>query len=244
MLSLFILPIILGLIGTTFVFPFIVSSFVKIIYWLFCICFYFWTNVLAISSVFDEQFIIKDKYTVFVKSLKLFIYLSILLLITTNTFKNVVDVNNQIIYYKANYNQLEQSHKTLYDEMWKSYQQQNDIATINKDVFLETVRIQMESRKDGMNTAWKWVNENTHINHSTYSQFYSNLSNFILVKRNELRKLEENKQQLVKEYNIYINKFPNNIYTFFLHVEPLKYEYGFLSYKTNDVFNKTIENLK
>lgn len=128
--------------------------------------------------------------------------------------------------------------------MWKSYSQQKDVATINKDVFLETVRIQMDARKDGPSVAWKWASENTVINHDVYSRFYADLSLFIAEKRAELRGIEEDKQRMVKMQNLLVEQFPNSVYSTLFGVKPIKYSYGFLSDKTNQTFALGIENLK
>ena len=56
---------------------------------------------------------------------------------------------NETIVMQANYMQKSQEKNGFYDKLYKSYVQKTDIATVNKDAFIEVSKIIMENRKDG-----------------------------------------------------------------------------------------------
>lgn len=244
LLVVFVVPLLMFSIGSIVVFPYFDSTFIQALYWILCISAELWLFIIYGALLFEPQEVQLKVHQDAPKYLNITVAVFYLLLGLFVVGKNSINLYNTSNTYKSQYVALEQSHKSLYDEMWKSYQQQNDVATINKDVFLETVRIQMDARKDGPSIAWKWANENTVIDHSVYSQFYADLSAFIANKRAELRELEEKKQLVAQQHNLLLSTFPNKIYSFVLGIEKIDYKYGFLSDKTNQTFALGIENLK
>ena len=155
----------------------------------------------------------------------------------SNIYNKSVIVNNQ-------YNQKAIERKGFYDKLWKTFLQKEKITNINKDVFIEVAKIQMENRKDGQNVTWKWVQENSQIPYSEYVKFYSDLSSFIEDQRKEYYALEKECQALAIAHNLLIDTFPNNYYNKLLGVKKIEFSDGFLSDSTNKIFTTKTENLK
>lgn len=245
LLALFAIPLLLSVIGSNFIVPYFGSgTFMVTFYYVLGISFYLWTLGLYGALAFEPEVLSNNFKQKGPNMLNRGVLVAFILVGLAIFLRNGILVKNESLGYQKEYTRLEQSQKSLYDEMWKSYSQQKDVATINKDVFLETVRIQMDARRDGPSVAWKWASENTVINHDVYSRFYADLSLFIAEKRAELRGIEEDKQRMVKMQNLLVEQFPNSVYSTLFGVKPIKYSYGFLSDKTNQTFALGIENLK
>ena len=145
---------------------------------------------------------------------------------------------------KANYVQKSQEKEGFYDKLYKSYVQKFDIASVNKDVFIEVSKIIMENRRDGGQLAWKWVRETQQVPYEEFTSFYKDLSSYIETQRDEYFKIEKECQVLAKNFNVNITKVPNVFYAKLLGVEKIEFQYGFLSDHTNTVFKSKIENVE
>jgi hypothetical protein len=146
--------------------------------------------------------------------------------------------------YEVAYNQKTTELQGFYDKMWKTYLQKDKITNVNKEVFIEVARIQMENRRDGAAVTWKWVQENSQIPYSEFTKFYSDLSSFIKEQRDAYYALEVQRQTIASSHNLLLDSFPNNIYNKVLRIEPITFNYGFLSDSTKKVFDTRIENVK
>ena len=166
------------------------------------------------------------------------------LVLTIPCFFVVSDFYNKTIVMQANYMQKSQEKSGFYDKLYKSYTQKTDIATVNKDAFIEVSKIIMENRKDGEQLSWKWVRENQQIPYSEFTYFYKDLSNYIETQRDQYFAIEKQCQVLAKDFNIYISTFPNLLYAKILGIKSIEFEYGFLSDHTNSVFKSKIENVE
>jgi len=151
--------------------------------------------------------------------------------------------NRSTLYHNA-YNQKTNERIGFYDKLWKTYLTKEKITNVNKETFIEVSKIIMENRKDGQNVTWKWLQENQQIPYSEFVKFYEDLSNFIESQREGYYQLEIQCQNIATANNILLDTFPNNMYNKLLKCEHIKFEYGYLSDSTNNVFNSKKENLK
>jgi len=163
----------------------------------------------------------------------------------THSIKNgCVFVYNTSQVLQNEYEQKQEERISFYDNLWKTYQQKGEIAGLNKEIFLEITQIIMENRKDGENTAWKWVNENSPIPFDEFSKFYTDLSSFIEKERKAYFEIEKQCQIIAQKQNTLLDTFPNNFYNkIFLKCERINFEFGFTSDKTDEVFETAKENL-
>jgi hypothetical protein len=162
--------------------------------------------------------------SIFINIRNLMLLVCFILLLPIN---KIIILNNTSIVYQNNYKQKTFEIQAFYDNMWKTYNQKEDINKINKEVFIEVSKIIMENRKDGPNTAWKLVVENQNIPFNEFSSFYKDLSLFIESQRQSYLNLEKERQKLVFDNNIMLEIFPNNIYKFFTKAKPIVYTYEF-----------------
>lgn len=153
------------------------------------------------------------------------------------------EIYNTSIDYQNEYTKLCQEKQGFYDNLWKSYYQKTQITNMNKETFLQVTKMIMDGRSDGQNVSWKWVQENQQIPYSEFTKFYSDLSVFIETRRDSYLEIEKKCQELAKKNNVMLDTFPNNIYNRYLDCPHIKFEYGFLSDKTEQVFKTKKENL-
>jgi hypothetical protein len=155
-----------------------------------------------------------------------------------------VSMYNKSKMYHNDYTQMVQEKKGFYDKLWKTYLTKEKITNINKETFIQVAKIIMENRKDGDKISWKWVQENQQIPFSEFSKFYEDLSNFIAAQREGYFNIEKQCQLIANMNNTLLDTFPHNIYNKVLGCQRIKFEYGFLSDSTENVFRSKKENLK
>ncbi len=143
---------------------------------------------------------------------------------------------NTSIDYKAQYSAKEQDLVTTYDAYYLSFSDQYSLANINKEAFVQVTNIIMTNRADGKNLAWKWLTENQPIPYEQFTSFYANLTQFAKERYNAVLAIEQSKQKIVQSHNYNLKVFPNNWYNKVLKIEPLKYEYGYISDSTRAKF--------
>ena len=185
------------------------------------------------------------------RKLRTFIWLSvifILVIIITNLTKilygDVSRMYNKSKIYQNAYSIKVEEKKGFYDKLWKTYLVKEKISNINKDVFLTTARIIMESRRDGANVAWKWTRETQQIPFEEFTKFYANLSDFITSQREGYFNIEKECMAIANANNTLLDTLPNNIYNHFVKLPRIQFQYGFLSDSTINVFNSGKENVK
>lgn len=157
------------------------------------------------------------------------------------TYKQSKTLYNTSKTYHHNYQQKVEEKQGFYDKLWKTYDQKQNIAKINKDIFIEITTIIMENRADGEGLMWKWVQENQQIPYAEYTKFYANLSDYITGQREGYFAIEKQCQVIARQNNVMIDTFPNNIYNRVLKLDEIKFKYGFLSDSTNKVFKSGLE---
>ena len=138
--------------------------------------------------------------------------------------------------YRLEYAQATQEQVTSFDNNYLAFKEKSNIANLNKETFITVTQIIMSARKDGMNVAWKWMQENQQIPYSEFTDFYRDLSSFVSVRFSENKALEIKKQNLVKEHNKLLATYPGNFYNYFLKIEPLVYKEGFVTKETKELF--------
>lgn len=157
---------------------------------------------------------------------------------------NTIGLYNQSIVYQNNYKQKTDEKLGFYDKLWKVYLQKNQIATLNRDAFLEVTKLIMEGRADGSNVAWKWVQENQQIPYAEFTKFYSDLSDFVFSQREAYFKIEQECMAIANANNTMLDTFPNNMYNKIVNCKRIEFEYSFTSAKTKEVFRTGEENLE
>lgn len=245
--SFIALPVLFYLLSTQVLFPSGGGGFLQAFYGFVCVITYIITLGCLASCVWQPQAVDFAEVTTTSKSPKWVVFLVLFLfvgILGTITGKKSVNIYNISTGITKDYEQKTQETAGYIDEMWKSFAQQKGLADTVKDVFLKTVTIIMDARKDAPALAWKWANENTNIDQSTYTTFYSDLSKFIADRRLGYRNLEYARQELAKRHNMLIDTFPNNIYNKVLNRPHIVYKYAMLSDSTNKIIETGVENLK
>ena len=160
-----------------------------------------------------------------------------------NPFRPAITMYNRNISYVNSFEKIQQERKMFYDKMWKTYLTKNTICELNRETFIKVTSIIMQGRSDGQNISWKIVHENQNIPYNEFTTFYADLSNFVTSQREEYYKLETQAMSIVQQQNSMLDSFPNNVYNRVLDIKKLKYNPGFTSPKTEEVFKYKSENL-
>ena len=161
----------------------------------------------------------------------------ILLVYQTNIFyKKSKFMYNKSIIYHNDYIQTVQEKQGFYENLWNSYNEQKMISALGRDGFIELSKIIMENRKDGSKVAWKWVQETQQIPFSEFTQFYTNLSEFISSKRDDYLKIEMKCQSIANKNNTLLDTFPNNIYNKVIKCKRIDFEFGFANETPTEIF--------
>lgn len=155
-----------------------------------------------------------------------------------------VVIYNKSVQYQNLYQQKNDEKLGFYDKLWKVYLQKNQIAELNKDVFIEVTKIIMQGRADGNQVAWKWVQENQQIPYTEFTKFYSDLSEFVFSQREAYFNIEKECMLIANQNNTMLDTFPNNIYNKILKCERIKFKYSFTSKKSKEVFASGEENIQ
>ena len=155
-----------------------------------------------------------------------------------------VTIYNKSVQYQNLYQQKNDEKLGFYDKLWKVYLQKNQIAELNKDVFIEVTKIIMQGRADGDQVAWKWVQENQQIPYAEFTKFYSDLSEFVFSQREAYFNIEKECMLIANQNNTMLDTFPNNIYNKILKCERIKFNYSFTSKKSKEVFASGEENIQ
>ena len=153
-------------------------------------------------------------------------------------------IYNKSVQYKNLYKQKSDEKVGFYDKLWKVYLQKNQIAELNKDVFIEVTKIIMQGRADGDKIAWKWVQENQQIPYDQFTKFYADLSEFVFSQREAYFNIEKECMNIANQNNTMLDTFPNNIYNKVLKCEKIDFKYSFTSKKTKEVFSSEEENIE
>jgi hypothetical protein len=193
----------------------------------------------------------EDKASVKPIRWKSWMWLTILFILLITTFKlsktvfkqSVAMFNTSKIYHNT-YQQKVEEKLGFYDKLWKTYQTKAEITKMNQEMFLQVTKIIMANVADGENLSWKWVSKYPDIDYGQFTAFYADLSGYIEEQREGYFNIEKACQLIANQNNTMLDTFPNNIYNRALKLERIKFEYGFLSDSTNNVFAKKIENLK
>ena len=153
-------------------------------------------------------------------------------------------IYNKSVQYQNLYKQKTDEKMGFYDKLWKVYLQKNQIAELNKDVFIEVTKIIMQGRADGDKVAWKWVQENQQIPYDQFTKFYADLSEFVFSQREAYFNIEKECMNIANQNNTMLDTFPNNIYNKVLKCEKIDFKYSFTSKKTKEVFSSEEENIE
>lgn len=170
--------------------------------------------------------------------------LLLLVIGTSRFYKDSKAIYNQTVVYQNDYEQLDQEKKTYYDNMWKSYTLKHNVLIENKEAFIEVTKMIMDGRRDGEHLTWKWLQENQPVPYEKFSDFYSDLSQFVETQRAGYLALEVKSQNIAKANNILLQTLPNNLYNKVLNRPQIDYKPGFSSTKTNWIFESGIEDIE
>lgn len=160
------------------------------------------------------------------------------------SIKDCAKIYNTSKGYQNLYTQKVQEKVGFYDKLWKTYLQKEKITNVNKETFIQVTKIIMENRKDGEQIMWKWVSENQKIPYEEFTCFYKDLSDFITSQREGYFNIEKECQTISNRNNTLLDTFPNNMYNKILGCQRIKFEYGFSSDSTDNIFKNKKENIK
>lgn len=187
-----------------------------------------------------EEWVIKKSFIAWPLSI---ILISSFLFWATTPFGKMKDMYNQHISYINEYEKIEYQRQTFFDKMYKTYLLKYDICELNRETFIEVTKIIMEGRHDGQQVSWKWVHENQNIPYTEFTKFYSDLSQFVNSQREGYYGLEVKAMEVVQKNNTMIHTWPECLYNKILNIPEMKFEPGFTSAHTKEVFERGEENI-
>lgn len=178
------------------------------------------------------------KLPVQIKLLLIAVVLLILYSVASRVYKGTTSFYNTSKNYEFTYVQLTQQQITTFDNNYLIFKDKCTIAELNKETFVVVTQIIFENRADGMNVAWKWMQENQQVPYTEFTKFYSDLSAFVRERYDENNAIELQKQNIAKNQNQLLATFPGVIYNYFLKMPKLTYTEGFITEDTRILFNK------
>lgn len=135
------------------------------------------------------------------------------------------------------YDQKEQQAISLFDANYLTFTEKSKIANINKDAFIAVTEIIMSNRKDGQGLAWKWITENQPIPYEEFTVFYKDLSEFVNTQYSAIYNIEYEKQNIVKQHNLMLRQWPNNLFNRYMSIKEMNYRFGYVTDSTRKMFN-------
>lgn len=154
-----------------------------------------------------------------------------------STYKKVTNFYNTTVEYKLDYNKETENQIITWDNKFNNFKEISTVTEVNKETFLTVTDIIMSNRKDGMNLAWKWNQENQQIPYEEFTIFYKELVQFSKERFQENINIERKKQSIAQAHNKTLETFPGIIYNYFLNIKPLEYKKGFVTKETKTLFN-------
>lgn len=197
--------------------------------------------ILSVASFVDTESE-KDKYPN-IKKKWIIIPLILVGIWMVSPVGSIIKMYNKNIEYTNQLDKQQYARKMFFDKLWKVYLQKYEICELNKNTFLDVTQMIMEGRHDGEQVTWKWLQENQQIPYSEFTRFYGDLSNFVNGQRDEYYKLEEECMETVRQQNSMLDSFPNVMYNKVLGIKKLKYDPGFTSTHTEEVFKTKKEDI-
>lgn len=137
---------------------------------------------------------------------------------------SVIGYYNQAIELKNTFNQKKDERAAFYDKMSKIISQKAKVAQRNDSSFKDVVNSIMGAREDGPNVMFKWIKEsNPSVTFTEVSKLFADLSRTIESQREGFFEEEKMIQDVVKQHNNLLERFPANLILGFLGIEHLKY---------------------
>jgi hypothetical protein len=178
----------------------------------------------------DIKFSFKLKYLVW------FVGILFLFLTGKSITSGSIKLYNNAKIQQNLYSQKTQEKQGFYDKLWLTYNQKNEIAIVNRETFILITKIIMENRSDGKTLSWKWVQENQNIPYEEFTQFYTDLSQFIQTQREAYFQIERSCQIIAAQNNMLLDTFPHNVYNTVLNLPKIEFKYSLLSDSTKRIF--------
>lgn len=175
-------------------------------------------------------------------STKLWIGFALLLIVSITScsqyvYHKSVQLHNTSQENFLGYDQLDQEEISLYDAKYLTFTEKSKIANINKEAFVTVTQIIMSNRKDGDKLAWKWITENQPIPYEQFTIFYKDLSDFVSTQYMDIYNIETRKQGIVKQHNLMLRQWPNNLFNRYMSIKEMSYRAGYVTDSTKKVFN-------
>lgn len=164
------------------------------------------------------------------------VILIVIISLFTKLYNSFVSLYNNTKELELSYNKISQEQISNYDGYYLMFMDKQEITKINKETFIEVTDIVMSNRKDGINVAWKWTQENQQIPYEEFTIFYKQLYSFISERCQDNMSIERSKQSIVQYHNLLLSKYPNNLYNKVLKIEFLVYKPGYISNSTKNKF--------
>lgn len=137
----------------------------------------------------------------------------------------------------VSYTQIDQEIITMWDAKYLTFTEKSKVSNINKEAFITVTQIIFSNRKDGDKVAWKWLTENQPIPYEEFTVFYKDLTAFVDTQYSAIYELEKRKQEIVKQHNLMLRQWPNNMFNTYMNIKPIDYRYGYITDSTKKLFN-------
>lgn len=146
------------------------------------------------------------------KTIKLLSIVSIVSIIFIVGCSYTVSTSNNEIDIRNTFTQKSSERTTYYDGMWKTLSGKSQVALKNDSSFRENVNIIMSGRKDAEGVVFKWITEsNPNANFGEVAALYKDLSRAIESQREGFKDIEKTLQDVKKQHDNMVKKFPSNI---------------------------------
>lgn len=146
----------------------------------------------------------------------------IVLVLLASTF---ISFSNREIDLRVAFNQKASERVSFYDKMYKILSQKTQIAVKNDSSFKEVVNAQVQGQKNGEQVMWAWVQQsNPTATYSEVTKLYQELSRTVEGERNGFFEQEKFLQDIKRQHDALLNKFPGSFYNLFLNRKELPYK--------------------
>lgn len=137
---------------------------------------------------------------------------------------SVVSFSNKEIDIRNNFNQKESERTAFYDKLFKTINQKTQIAVKNDSSFIKVVNAQVQGQKNGEDVTWAWVKQsNPAATYGEVTKLYSDLSRAVEGERLGFFEQEKMLQDIKRQHDNLLAKFPGSMYNLVLNRSRLKY---------------------
>lgn len=137
----------------------------------------------------------------------------------------IIGYYNQSVDLKYSFEEKMFERTAFYTKMSTIISQKAKVAERNDSSFKDVVNAIMGAREDGANVMFKWIKEaNPAASFSEVSKLFADLSRTIESQREGFFEEEKMIQDIVKQHNVLLERFPSSLVFTFLGVQHLEYK--------------------